>query len=142
MSSTSSAMRRSSSLFIVALQDRALTRYEFLEAVVRLALKKHCSELDDFDRPIVEPAEALHRFMVENVLPNPETGRGGAGHARTQSWRERHLYNEEVDAVFRSYRSLLYIVFAAFAKETLVGSEREGYRTPVDRFSPRTLLAG
>ena len=113
-----------------------MTRYEFLEAVVRLALKKHCSELDDFDQPIVEPAEALHRFMVENVLPNPETGQGGAGHAQTQSWREQHLYNEEVDAVFRSYRSLLYIVFAAFAKETLAGSEREGYRTPVDRFSP------
>ena len=43
--------------------------------------------------------------------------------AETQAWREAHLYNEEVDAVFRAYRSLLYIVFAAFAKETLAGSD-------------------
>ena len=60
--------------------------------------------------------------MAENVLPF-------AGRAQTQEWREAHLYNEDVDTVFRSYRSLLYIVFAAFAKETLAGSEAEGFRT-------------
>ncbi|KAF0699117.1 Aste57867_10319 [Aphanomyces stellatus] len=82
--------------------DRSLTRFEFLECVVRIALNKYCNS-----KPVEcdSPAQALHRLMEEHlaaVVPDDPN-----------DFRMNYLYKEEVSDCFLEYVVLLKDVFAA-----------------------------
>ena len=75
--------------------DRSLTRYEFIEAVVRCSIQKYFNRKanDALREPSV--SAALRRFVEKHVLPRAQYDR----HAT--SFRKEALWREEVDTVVK-----------------------------------------
>ena len=71
--------------------ERALTRYEFLEAIVRIAVNRFVRT-----KVLTTPSEALQRLVSWHILPRARSHNPSA-------FRMSRLYNEECDNVFKAF---------------------------------------
>ncbi|RLN93597.1 hypothetical protein BBJ28_00015854 [Nothophytophthora sp. Chile5] len=75
--------------------DRSLTRFEFLECLVRIAMNKYYRTATVCDTP----AKAVDKLMLDNVLPvAPEDA---------NEFRTRFLYTEEISDIFTEHITLV-----------------------------------
>ncbi|CAK4473298.1 unnamed protein product [Aphanomyces euteiches] len=82
--------------------DRSLTRFEFLECIIRIAINKYCNS-----KPVVceTPAQALNRLMEDHLVAAvPED---------PNEFRTNYLYKEEISDIFLEYVVLLQDLYAA-----------------------------
>ena len=91
-------------------EDRALMRWEFVEAVVRIALAKYgyCGDHDrDDPAKTADPSEAIQRLIDINIIPHlgPEAA------VDSNEFRKNRLYNEEVDTVLKDHLKMLRSLF-------------------------------
>ncbi|KAG6622549.1 NLRC3 protein [Phytophthora cinnamomi] len=93
--------------------DRSLTRFEFLECVIRIAINKY------FRTNVCDtPAKAVDKLMQENVLPvTPEDA---------NEFRSRFLYTEEVSDVFTEHITLLQELYDAQMGKYCKPGEKKG----------------
>ncbi|KAE9347737.1 hypothetical protein PF008_g7688 [Phytophthora fragariae] len=93
--------------------DRSLTRFEFLECVIRIAMNKY------FRTNVCDtPAKAVDKLMQENVLPvTPEDA---------NELRTRFLYTEEVSDVFTEHITLLQELYDAQMGKYCKPGEKKG----------------
>jgi len=110
---------------------RALIRYEFLEAVVRIACAK-----------LLAPGKAASLTaaldtLVDDVLAGPRlVGEWGSDlFMRGDAYRERRVYTREVDAVLVAHAPILANVHRAFARHTVLRYTPSG---PVKHVLPVT----
>ena len=86
--------------------DRALMRFELVEMIVRIALKKYllpgtCATLP----------EAVTKVIVEHVLTNDASGSCSAAIHDIDAFRKECLYCEDVDAMLRVHDKTLRAIF-------------------------------
>ncbi|OWZ19901.1 Ran GTPase-activating protein 1 [Phytophthora megakarya] len=93
--------------------DRSLTRFEFLECVIRIAMNKY------FRTNICDtPAKAVDKLMQENILPViPEDA---------NEFRSRFLYTEEVSDTFAEHVTLLQELYDANMGRYCKPGEKKG----------------
>ncbi|EGZ11071.1 hypothetical protein PHYSODRAFT_521133 [Phytophthora sojae] len=93
--------------------DRSLTRFEFLECVIRIAMNKY------FRTNVCDtPAKAVDKLMQENILPvTPEDA---------NEFRSRFLYTEEVSDVFTEHITLLQELYDAHMGKYCKPGEKKG----------------
>ncbi|KAL3660704.1 hypothetical protein V7S43_014107 [Phytophthora oleae] len=93
--------------------DRSLTRFEFLECVIRIATNKY------FRTNICDtPAKAVDRLMQENILPVvPEDA---------NEFRSRFLYTEEISDAFTEHITLLQELYDANMGKYCKPGEKKG----------------
>ena len=85
--------------------DRALTRPELIEALVRFALRKHGCGVGAGGTDAPTPAEAFETVVDEHIRPFA----GGDGDA--DAFRLREVYTKEVDAELRANAPALRRLF-------------------------------
>ncbi|GMG17578.1 unnamed protein product [Phytophthora fragariaefolia] len=113
--------------------DRSLTRFEFLECVIRIAINKY------FRTNVCDtPAKAVDKLMQENVLPvTPEDA---------NEFRSRFLYTEEISDVFTEHITLLVVLdemtTMGHKKLYLTDFMELILRVSVLRYPPRSLTVG
>lgn len=95
---------------------KALTRYEFLECVYRVAQKRHGAPRGDAPAPA--PHEALKALLDDDFLPHARDGPQeyldlGDDYRRTR------LYGEEVENALRRHEATVDKMFDAYAKVVL-----------------------
>lgn len=85
--------------------DRALMRFEFVEAVVRLAIAKHGMKTDTDD-----VSEAVDMLLEREIIPNlcPEATEDA------DVFRRERLYNEENDLVLHEHLPFLRACYTLF----------------------------
>ena len=83
--------------------DKLLMRYEFLEIILRIAMKKYFQG---------DPSDAVNEFFAKHFVPY--LGEGSMVHDRDDFRRER-LYNNDVEAVFAKYKRKLLHFFKKHA---------------------------
>ncbi|KAK3251875.1 hypothetical protein CYMTET_38797 [Cymbomonas tetramitiformis] len=85
--------------------DRALMRFEFVEAVVRLAIAKHGMKTDTDD-----VSEAVDMLLEREIIPNlcPEATEDA------DVFRHERLYNEENDLVLHEHQTFLRACYNLF----------------------------
>ncbi|GIL66635.1 hypothetical protein Vafri_20126 [Volvox africanus] len=95
--------------------ENAMMRYEFLEAIVRLAIAKYGKgqQTDDL-------ATAVTLLIERNILPNLVPG---ALH-NSNTFRTERLYNEEVDQVFKKHSVLLKALYSRYRLKPVGGGLR------------------
>ncbi|KAG1685903.1 hypothetical protein DVH05_007605 [Phytophthora capsici] len=93
--------------------DRSLTRFEFLECVIRIATNKY------FRTNICDtPAKAVDKLMQENILPVvPEDA---------NEFRSRFLYTEEISDAFTEHITLLQELYDAHMGKYCKPGEKKG----------------
>eukprot|EP00891_Asterochloris_glomerata_P005689 jgi/Astpho2/5689/fgenesh1_pg.00079_%23_100_t len=98
--------------------EHALMRFEFIEAVSRLAIAKYgkAQETDDI-------VEAMSLLIQRNMLPNLPAPAITAPNA----FRTERLYNEEVDLCFKKHLNLLKAIYSRFRLRPASGGLR--YKT-------------
>jgi len=82
--------------------QRSLTRFEFIEAIMRLAKAKYVNS-----GRATRYVEAVKLLIDEHVLPNMSE------YDDPEVWRDERLYLEEVDLFFKQYESDLIAVYDA-----------------------------
>ncbi|GAQ85604.1 hypothetical protein KFL_002440100 [Klebsormidium nitens] len=85
--------------------DNSLTRFEFIEALIRLAVAKY----GDVSRKLNTP-EAVERLLREHVFPNSPVPLD----VDQNAFRKNQLYRPEIDAVFRAHEPLLRAIFGYY----------------------------
>ena len=92
---------------------KVLVRYEWLEALVRIALRKFVeSELE------TNASSALSRLLNEFFFSH-------AKHAHSDDWRSLRLYNEECDVVIRGYLETILAVYKRYSGKKNNPGERK-----------------
>ncbi|DAZ92574.1 TPA: hypothetical protein N0F65_012804 [Lagenidium giganteum] len=93
--------------------DRSLTRFEFLECVMRIAINKyHRSNICD------TPAKAIDKLMQDNILPNcPEDA---------NEFRVKFLYTEEISEIFSENIALLQEIYSTNMGRYCKPGEKKG----------------
>ncbi|KAL4168705.1 hypothetical protein KRP22_012103 [Phytophthora ramorum] len=93
--------------------DRSLTRFEFLECVIRIATNKY------FRTNVCDtPAKAVDKLLQENILPvTPEDA---------NEFRSRFLYREEISDVFTEHIALLQELYDAHMGKYCKPGEKKG----------------
>ncbi|KAK3234806.1 hypothetical protein CYMTET_54954, partial [Cymbomonas tetramitiformis] len=87
--------------------DDSLVRHEFMEVILRLAVKKFLEGQYSGKLTGEQIRAAISRCFTECIIPNmqPEVA-----HDRN-FWREKRLYKQEVDQVFQPHKTLLLAFF-------------------------------
>lgn len=115
--------------------DDALTRHEWLNAVVRLAMAKY-SRGGSSKGATVRVAEAVDAFCREHVYSRSRDGGGGAvvpvalppeAMADPNEFRRGRLYSREVDDVVRGNMTFLVALYALYAADPQF-NDAEGYK--------------
>ena len=134
--------------------DKSLTRFEWLEILVRAAIAKfvaggaaagsssssRSSSSSSSPTPV---ADAVERLFLEHVIPHlrkegvlsryADTSRGEGvdpfqlGRLPVDEWRTDRLYNEDIHVVFKSYGAKLRALFSKYANLYEVS---DGYSAP------------
>eukprot|EP00854_Cymbomonas_tetramitiformis_P026993 gene26993-33202_t len=86
--------------------DDALMRFEFLEVIIRLAMKKYLEGGAKWDAE--DLGRAIKRLLKECVEPNMG---GEEGAQKRDVWRKERLYHESVDDAFAEHYYFLKAVF-------------------------------
>lgn len=94
--------------------DRALTRFQFMETIVRLAKLRYLEREDD-----VETMQEAVRLLLENYVV-PYARRDTLG----QAWRHEELYVKEVDTVLREYLDDIKELYMNFSGRDQYATER------------------
>jgi len=92
--------------------DRALMRFELVEMLIRIALKKFylpgtCGTLP----------EAVKKVLEDHVMPNDASGSCSAAIHDIDAFREECLYCDEVDTLLRTHNRTLRAIFEKFQDE-------------------------
>ncbi|KXZ56071.1 hypothetical protein GPECTOR_2g953 [Gonium pectorale] len=95
--------------------ENAMMRYEFLEAIVRLAIAKYGKgqATDDL-------ATAVTMLIEKNIIPNLVSG----ALVNSNSFRTERLYNEEVDLVFKKHSVMLKALYSRYRLKPASGGLR------------------
>ncbi len=96
---------------------KALDRFEFAEALVRVAMKSFCHQPKEADKKTPTASEALRALLIECVEPRADRSSGNA-------FRQKFLYISGVDSLLRKRMHLLKSVFHHFAALFSHGSGR------------------
>jgi len=81
--------------------DRALTRFEFMEILIRIAIAKYTK-----DGPMLSPSEAVNKLLVENVSLAPPIAQ-----LDSDLFRKERLYKEATDDVLRDNLPLIKALY-------------------------------
>ncbi|KAG2438847.1 hypothetical protein HXX76_005387 [Chlamydomonas incerta] len=95
--------------------ENAMMRYEFLEAIVRLAISKYGKGQATDDLPT-----AVAMLLEKNIIPNLVPGAVIA----SNTFRNERLYNEEVDLVFKKHSVLLKALYSRYRLKPVGGGLR------------------
>ena len=92
--------------------DRALMRFELVEMLIRIGLKKYlepgtCATID----------KAVEKILVEHILPNDASGSCSAAIHDIDDFRRNCLYNPDVDVLLRENDKTLRAIFSKFQDE-------------------------
>ncbi|KAK3236710.1 hypothetical protein CYMTET_53166 [Cymbomonas tetramitiformis] len=102
--------------------DRALMRFEFIEAIVRLAIAKHGMKVETDDA-----SESVDMLVERHLIPSlcPESV------LDPNTFREKRLYFEEMDIVFTEHCALFQAVFDLYTKK---GCKKRYANLPMEGF--------
>ena len=89
--------------------ERALTRYEFLEAIVRIAVNRFVRT-----KVLPTPSKALERLLSNHILPRARSHNPAA-------FRMSRLYNEQCDEVFKEFNEEITELWDHFATRRFPG---------------------
>lgn len=97
--------------------DRSLHRFEFLEALIRIAINAFIKTGE-----MTHVADAVERLLKDKVLAHMDPG-SQACHDR-DLWRRQRLYTEECDLVLREFQAELHRVFNWYVGTKVASSQR------------------
>ena len=90
--------------------SKTISRYEFMEAIVRIALRK-------FNK--MTPSNALKQLLDNYIIEN-------ANWDDTRKWRIEKLWLEQIDTIYKNYLSALKWIYAKHVgRYTLPGRPKE-----------------
>eukprot|EP00198_Chlamydomonas_reinhardtii_P003541 XP_001692877.1 flagellar associated protein [Chlamydomonas reinhardtii] len=95
--------------------ENAMMRYEFLEAIVRLAISKYGKGQATDDLPT-----AVTMLLEKNIIPNLVPG----AVIQSNTFRSERLYHEEVDLVFKKHSVLLKALYSRYRLKPVGGGLR------------------
>ena len=103
--------------------DNALTRYEFIEIIVRLGIAKFCNANKAATEDQI--VDAVDRVLTQHFALN--TGKGSCNceiHDKSK-WRKENLYTKEIDQVLGDNIAALKAVFNCFQGAKLRGHKKD-----------------
>ena len=94
--------------------ERALMRFELLEAVLRVAIIKYVTTSS---APVASAPEALEQLLENDVLPAVRT-MTDVMHS-TNGWRRERLYSEATDDLLCAHKKPLEAIFTRYSPRTV-----------------------
>ena len=105
--------------------DRSLCRFELLEYIVRIALRKYIQGIYIYiyiyiGGVVNTPSEAVEKMLIDNFLPPFDNNLYDC-----HLWRMEHLWNEPCDIILKKHKKLIQALFKKYSgRQTMPGKPK------------------